>query len=185
MRAEDFYFIDENLQESPKDRALVQDRVAELNALLVDEDNSKNKIRVLGELAFLHRILGEFVSAEKALSNVAEILDHENHETRYQIVNEIRVATLRQWQSRFDEADEIFQRVCDLCSIHSQYEDLLDFCLQHQGKNYFDQEKYNSSIECFEKALQLRIVKNDPELIQSTQFALSVARRRSKGGSVK
>ena len=54
----------------------------------------------------------------------------------------------------------------------------MDFAYQHAGKNKFDQGKYTEALNLFQKALEIRFIKNDRELIDSTQLALKITRKK-------
>lgn len=45
---------------------------------------------------------------------------------------------------------------------------------QHKGKNEFDQEHYQQALDCFEKALDIRIQNQlSQDVIESSQSAIS------------
>lgn len=51
-------------------------------------------------------------------------------------------------------------------------QDIEDFLYQHMGKNKLDQGEYEEALAHFYKALEIRLVKNNSELIESTQLAI-------------
>ena len=53
---------------------------------------------------------------------------------------------------------------------------LIDFALQHQGKVLFDQGWFAAALERFNEALDLRRIKQLPELIASTELAIETTR---------
>jgi tetratricopeptide (TPR) repeat protein len=60
-----------------------------------------------------------------------------------------------------------------LSGAASDYE---DFALQHLGKCLVEMGRVDEAIACFDRALILRWMKADPELIASTEEALAGAR---------
>jgi tetratricopeptide (TPR) repeat protein len=94
------------------------------------------------------------------------------------VANSIRLAHVYQWMKHFDRAEALFIVVINKCREDSQASEYLSFALQHYGKLTFDQERYDEALEYFEAAMELRRNAGDQSLIDSTQLALDITRKR-------
>ncbi|WP_157259658.1 hypothetical protein [Paenibacillus sp. OSY-SE] len=96
-----------------------------------------------------------------------------NH-ARGQFINRIRLANTYQWNKEFQKSNEIFDVLVG--EFHNQadesLQDIEDFLYQHMGKNKFEQGEYEEAPTHFYKTLEIRLVKNNSELIESTQLAI-------------
>jgi hypothetical protein len=71
-------------------------------------------------------------------------------------------------------AEQIFDDVLDMCEKQDELSLFKNFALQHLGKLNFDLGDYDVALAYFEKALILRKIKGDKELIERTNFTISV-----------
>jgi tetratricopeptide (TPR) repeat protein len=100
-------------------------------------------------------------------------------------VTEIRLAQLAQFAGQLVEAQALLDPIIARCRSDPALESLLDFALQHQGKVLFDQGLFATALDCFNEALELRRIKQLPDLIASTELAIATTTReleRSTGG---
>ena len=56
--------------------------------------------------------------------------------------------------------------------VHPDYD---DFALQHLGKLLVERDRLREGLDCLRESLRLRQVKGDPELIASSQEAVTAA----------
>ncbi|MCM3342127.1 hypothetical protein M3650_26765 [Paenibacillus sp. MER TA 81-3] len=93
---------------------------------------------------------------------------------RGHFINRIRLANTYQWNKEFQKSNEILDVL--VREFHNQadesLQDIEDFLYQHMGKNKFEQGEYEEAPAHFYKALEIRLVKNNSELIESTQLAI-------------
>ncbi|MEM9923789.1 MAG: tetratricopeptide repeat protein [Cyanobacteria bacterium P01_D01_bin.50] len=167
--------FDDNLRDvanSPDEQA-----INFLNSQLNNNLDVSQKLQIIGLIGVYSRILCDFGTAHIFLSE-AIILSQQCDDKKSQLSNQIRLAHLYQWERNYAASDEIFSDAISICDNHPQLKSYLDFAYQHAGKNKFDQGKYIDAEDFFQKALQLRLVKNNQELIESTQLALQTVRQR-------
>ncbi len=172
------YEIDEDLREAPKDLNLVLSRIDEVAAAMNEDVETEDRVRHLGELGFLYRTIGELDAAEAFLGEVMELIEEDDLGPRFYVIYGIRLAHVWQWQMRFEESNPMFDSIIEVCEKVTECQDLLDFALQHMGKNLFDQGRFDEAALFFEQALLLRLKKCDKKLIESTKRALDVCRKR-------
>jgi tetratricopeptide (TPR) repeat protein len=178
------YTFDSNLRDIPDSPQDVEAEITSLSTLLSalpspePGTGNSDRIRLLGQLGHYSRLLNRLDEAERYLRQALDLSRQQDARIPL-LVNSIRLAHVYQWQGRFDLAEPIFLDAIRLCEDPaSEYADYLDFALQHYGKCLFDMGRYREAEVCFAKALQIRNQKGDPDLIQSTQYALDVVRSR-------
>jgi tetratricopeptide (TPR) repeat protein len=141
------------------------------------ENDLINKARIHAEIGNYKRGLGELLSAEEHLLSALAIVETNAATKRQAIIYSIRLAHVYHWQAKWDVALEMFNKLLEKTS-ETEFFDLKDFVWQHRGKMYFDQGRFEEALQDFENALVLRFEKNDLELVESTQQALSATRCR-------
>ena len=168
------YTFDVNLREVLENPNEVEEYV---QSLLIKIDSAANDIersKILGEAGVFLRMLGQLKEAQKCLEQSNEILGS-IPQSRWHCIQQIRLAHVYQWQKDFDRSNAIFNKLLD-CEAENE---LFDFVLQHAGKNYFDQQRYQEALVAFEKTLSLRQKKNSPkDQIESTQKSIVETQRR-------
>jgi len=90
---------------------------------------------------------------------------------RREAANLIRLATARQYGGQHAEAEAIFREALALTET-GDAADYEDFALQHLGKCLVETGRVAEAMLCFDRALVLRWMKADAELIASTEQAL-------------
>jgi len=170
--------FDNNLREVPNSPADMMSAMRYLVRKLEREDlETRERIKHLGLIGSYARILHEFAIAEAAITEAIKLCDTQELVPN-EVVNQIRLAHIYQWQGHYGESNRLFSTLLERTRTEPEVFYLEDFVLQHTGKNYFDQEKYGAALEFFEDALKLRLDKGDRELIQSTKHAIQETKRR-------
>lgn len=141
----------------------------------IDELNDEEKFKKLSQLAVHHRQLRNYDKAHELFKIASGYFEQAN--SKMEMINNLRWADVFRFEKRFQEALDLLNKAKKLISTHSFF-DYEDFYLQHLGKLYFDKGDYRNALECFEKALKLRIGKANPELISSTELALKITKQK-------
>ncbi len=154
----------------------IRERIAQgLDRLLEvrDAGDEAARLHLLGQIGNDQRSLGNLLEAEMFLTE-AVALARKLGDTRREAANLIRLATARQYSGHHAEAAAIFRDALARTRTGeaSAYE---DFALQHLGKCLVEMGEVEEAIACFDRALVLRWMKADPELIASTEAALHAA----------
>ena len=163
---------DDNLREHPESPSDFLKAARFLERELKDETDPVREAALMSKIGVYYRIAGDLATSLKNLKAADPLLDPVI-EPRLKCINWIRLATTYQWMRDFDNSDTCLQLA--LHTIDSNNLDTLtDFVYQHQGKSYFDRKWYGEARDWLQKALELRIKKDNKELIQSTRFALQI-----------
>lgn len=168
------YAIDPHtLRDIPNNPDDVARAVAFLQREVMREDiELTDKLRLYGQCGSLARIIGELDIAQKMLQQAIQLATSlGNHQAL--VVNQIRLAHVHQWRRDFDKSNAIFAGLLE--NIDPLY---ADFIYQHAGKNAFDQGDYKTALGYFHLALEIRMRKGDPTLIESTHMAIHAANLR-------
>lgn len=178
--------FDERLREVPQDpgafAAEVDRLAAKVRAL---QSDPAGQLAALGRAGPALRIVGRLDEARLAAS-AAVALAERLGDARAAFVNRIRLANVMQWQGRHDLATPLFERLVAQARAEDGLADLLDFALQHAGKDHFDQRCFAQAGRCFREALEIRQRKGDAALVESSAFALQqavLAAREAEGGA--
>lgn len=175
------FHFDDNLREVPNSPAQMQQAVEFLQFQLNNIDNdTRQKISLLGLIGSYARILHDFSTAKLALTSAFELSDSIN-DNRLKVINLVRLGHLYQWQLQYALSEILFEDAIAQCTNNPELKLYLDFAYQHMGKCKFDQAQYKQAQFYFEKALELRKLKNDQSLIDSTQLALDTVKRYRPG----
>jgi tetratricopeptide (TPR) repeat protein len=177
------YTFDANLREQPFDAQAMANGVAWLARRIASSGADRHALaRLKGMHGVYCRILGmldeALLSLEQAVVMAESVLD-----ARLVFINQLRLAHVYQWQGRFDLSTPMFEALLQRAESDRHLGLLLDFALQHAGKNAFDQGKYAEALSHFAGALALRRLKNDARLLASTETAIAAARQRMVGAA--
>lgn len=146
--------------------------------LLYSEDLAPIEKRgKLSLLNFVTRILGQLEEAEEFALEALKISKSTN-QMMYIVVDQLRLATTIQQQQRFTEANEMYLEIILATENFKPAKDLSDFAYYQFGKCLFDQKKYNEAKEYFIKALNIRLEKDNPELLKATEFAIEITENK-------
>lgn len=157
------YIFDEQLQEVPTNPVEMSAFVAsQIEELQRTEDNTK-KVKLLGEIGVYLRILRRLDDAEKYLLEAGSIISLKSLPISMYLSQQIRLAHVYQWKKNFKLSNAMFDGILKICDKEKNLGTLLDFSWQHAGKNYFDQRNWEKALYAFEKALELRKVRNAPQ----------------------
>lgn len=177
LRFEDNFNFDLNLREVPRFPERVEKRIGFLFSKMRDDDDVFDRIRHLSEIGVLRRIMGALDQAEIFIGKALSYIQEDDLGPSLFVVHGCRLANVWQWQERFEESNPMFD---DLIAIAEEHEDCLgyrDFVYQHAGKNLFDQKRLIEALNFFEKALALRLEKDNQGLISSSNFAIDLTRK--------
>jgi tetratricopeptide (TPR) repeat protein len=125
----------------------------------------------LGNACRISNLLGESVKyLERAVLLCRTIGDR-----KAELVNTIRLAEARKYNGELSIAEELLRTALKWTNEEG-FSAYKDFVLQHLGKCRLEQGAPDDAIRLLEEALELRIAKEDSELINSTELALQMAR---------
>lgn len=130
-----------------------------------------------GILGSFLRIVGELEESEKHLRASIEIYNNLNNQQDV-FTNKLRLAHTYQWWTNFEASNKIFTELLEIAETDIDYAHYLDYVYQHCGKNKFDQKDFQGALSFFEKALEIRLEKDDQELISSTESAIEACNYR-------
>ena len=161
---------DDRLRERPEFPEEFRNAVKYLEEKIKSPESELKKGQLLSYAGVLCRISGELEKSLLYLERAREIFNKEEHEISGYI-NRIRIAQTYQLMNRHDEAESLLKCLLEESS-EDEYGHLEDFIRQHLGKVYFDKGLYVDAESEFKKALKIRLLKDNEELIESTEFAL-------------
>ncbi|WP_230875029.1 tetratricopeptide repeat protein [Lysinibacillus cavernae] len=174
----DFYF-DKHLREVPISKNDMIKGIDFLkNEILSHCDNGQELASIYGLIGVYSRIINKIEESKKYLSLAIELNRQLGNHKRI-FVNELRLAHTYQWEKNFQESNKIFKKLMEQSENNSDNH-YLDFVYQHYGKNLYDQSDYRLALTYFEKALRLRVNKGNQELIDSTEYAISICNEQIK-----
>ena len=88
----------------------------------------------------------------------------------------IRLGEAIKYNGNHMKALGIFNEVLDNCKTKNNLL-YLDFAIQHKGKCLLELGRMTEAEQCFKEALELRELKGDVSLIESTQQALNFIKK--------
>lgn len=166
------YFDDNNyLREKCSNDDLLRDiihkfEVAKDSLLTKEPDIKADKLFLYSNIGNLYRILGNSQLAIECLEKAIE-LSEENK----LIINLIRLGEALKYSGQHGQSLIKFDEAIELCSYVSNT-GLLDFAFQHKGKCLLELGQIDAAFDYFQKAMQIRLVKGEQSLIESTQLAI-------------
>jgi hypothetical protein len=176
------YLIDPvSLRAKPVDPMAMENCARRLQDEAQQLPDSVEGARRASYAALLFTLLGEHESARQ-LIDFALARQSGVERLRDRTVTEIRLAQLAQFGDRLAEAHALLETIIARCRSDRALESLLDFALQHQGKVLFDQGSFAAALGCFNEARELRRIKQQPELIASTELAIATTTRNLRRG---
>jgi len=156
--------------------------------LLNKKENESNQIKkaIIGSLTAVYaRLVGEYDTSIKLLNECIVVFTSNGNAARA-LASKVRLATTLLWNEKFASADKIYKE-CHL-EIKQSAEPSLksqeDSVLYYLGKCKFEQKQYGLAVDLLVKALELRIIKGDIELIQSTEKSINIARKKLESTKV-
>ncbi|OUR96559.1 hypothetical protein A9Q84_09425 [Halobacteriovorax marinus] len=170
--------IQEDLREAPKSYDGMEKGVGFLKDEMNKTTDELNLASIYSLIGNYSRILLKLADSEKFLNFSLEI--YEKHELKIEaFAVKIQLATTYLWNEQFTKADKFFLSAIKLCekSQNEKIKDYLDFVIQHYGKSKFEQKCYHEANVLFVRAMELRVVKGNLELMESSQKALTVVNK--------
>ncbi len=170
----------DNLREYPKSASDILIAINRLESWLLEPSlDTHKRIHILGKLGSYSRSMYQLKKAATYLDEALNIIKiNDLLGKNLEISNRIRRAHVHHWSEEFYDSTQQFNAIIRECQSNEKIYSYLDFAYQHQAKNLFDQNLISDSILFFRKALKLRKLKNDASLIESTQFALNIAKKK-------
>lgn len=163
---------DDTLRMIPTDRdqltAAVEKTREELRALPEGADPAR--ARLLARWTGIGMVvLGYY---EEALPLLRQALDlaTSSGNTRAVIATELNLGDAYRYAGAADTADALYRKALD--AAQEQHPELVDFALQHFAKHLMERGDLLSARAHLWEARRLRVAKNDPGLIESTQAAV-------------
>ncbi|MFJ5770498.1 hypothetical protein [Psychrobacillus sp. NPDC093180] len=138
-----------------------EDRIDSLTARAVELNSEK--IFLYGNIGNLYRIVGKTNLAIESLQ-IAITLGESK-----QINNVIRLGEALKYDGQHEQALNKFDEAIELCVNNTTF---LDFAFQHKGKCLLELGQTSLAADYFRKAMQIRLIKGDQSLIDSTQKAI-------------
>lgn len=133
--------------------------------------DTQTLLRMLGSLGTYARLLQRYAESV-ALLHEALQLSQDLHLKAFEAANLIRLGTSYQYAGDNHRAETLFLQALQLTEQPEAHA-YRDFAWQHLGKFLAEQGMYQEAQNCFLAALELRKSKADPDLIASTQAAIS------------
>ncbi|HEY9840799.1 MAG: tetratricopeptide repeat protein [Candidatus Sericytochromatia bacterium] len=156
-----------------KDRELMAAYVAGLGELeQLSTASPEARLSLLSNLGAQACNLDLLEEARKYLET-ALALALKLHDAERELSIRLRLAITLQYLERLEQANEMFQMALKMTLV-PELQPYQDTVLQHWGKLLAEQGKYAAARKCFEQALMLRQLKQDPELIADSEDALEL-----------
>ena len=165
-------YFGEDLRAYPESSKDVVSYIAQEQIAIADLNGSE-KFKRLSRLAVKLGQVQEYAKAHVHFSDAADFFSESS--AIMSMLNFIRWADIFRFEKRFEEALEKLNRAEALLS-QNQFTEYEDFFNQHKGKLYFDKGEYAQALKHFEKAMSLRVGKNDLELVASTDLAIKITK---------
>lgn len=170
--------ICENLRDKPESIQDTKIAIQRIEHELKTTDSALKEAKLLAFSGGLQRRLLHLVEAETYLIKAINIMKNQQ-QILSQTAYEIRLAHVYHWRNKFNIANQLFEELLLRCKLDKTLKvHYLDFVLQHYGKCLFDQNQLKLAEQMFKKTLKIRLEKGIPELIQSTQYALEMTRKK-------
>jgi rhodanese-related sulfurtransferase len=161
------------LRDNPQDA--ISYNIEELRSTL-NQQAPTEQVRTLGLIATVHRIRREFEPAIQTFQQAIQ-LAHALGDERAIATNQLRLAIAYQYRGDEKQSIALFKEVLPkLESLDHQ----LDFGFQHWGKFLVEQGQVRAGLVFLERALAMRKVAGNAELIASSEKAVNEARKLLK-----
>lgn len=165
-----FFDPDQNLREQINDQSSVLDIIFDLEDQLDEAGDGDNddELYILMKLGHLYKVINK---PDESIHYYSEYLKNVPDFPKKQISAFINLGTSYQYAGDYKMALLCFEKAEIIINDEECFE-FLDFKEQHIGKYYLELYKYELAMDAFERALELRKEKNDPELIDSTEKSI-------------
>lgn len=142
---------------------------------LLDSLEPFERLLCLGELGSLYRSLQNYPAAQSYFKQALKLAITLKDFKRV-AANLVRLGVAKHYAGQWTEAQACFEQVLEDSRL--EFQAYHDFAWQHLGKLKVEQNELAFASDCFEQALALRQIKQDPELIRSTKLAIHVLEER-------
>ncbi|MCP4913572.1 MAG: hypothetical protein GY909_10670 [Oligoflexia bacterium] len=166
------------LREVPEDAESLRQGIEFLQDKIKESIGKKEKLKLYSQLGFYQRLLGSYQESLQSFDEATHLVNelNENNYLDSQLdAIEIRRSVTLLWMGKISQAQSSLTK---LQEKHEAMKDskYLDFIYQHYGKLKFEQKQFKTALDLFLKALEIRIVKGNIELISSTELAIAKTR---------
>lgn len=163
---------------NPSDMALfVENERESLKAFSHNTENVESireHCKRLGESANYLKTLRRVDESLKLFEEIDGYIRRYDLGARTLLVNNLRRADVLRYKNDFNSAREIFEKCLLQINETAALKDYKDFALQHLGKLHFDMQNYRKALDFFYEALEVRKIKNEPDLLDSTLLAIRI-----------
>ena len=178
---------DENLNETPEDledMSLYADvliAVARIEYEKPEKDRDWQQIaKNLGMAGVLRKMTKHFADAEKLLKASLELIQGKKLSQNLYVQQSVRLHDTQRRMKAYEESLQGLTKIVDLCSKNEAVAQYLDFAIQHLGKTQFTMGKIDEAMKSFQRALELRMKKQDRDLIESSQTAIKACQKKMR-----
>ena len=152
---------------------VIQNKIDGLKNTL-DDQPLPLRASLLAQIGSHYRCLEKLEESENCLRKALEVFNSLKR-IDAQIVTSIRLALTLHSKKKWTESEELYLNCIKKIesSQDSKVSSLLDFAYYNYARFLFEQKRYKTSLDFFIKALELRLIKGDIELINNTQIAIN------------
>lgn len=173
------YSIGDDLREVPDDAVQMQKGLLWLqeNFSKMEDQKSPKAAATLSRIGTFARMLGDLEVAESSFQDSLVILEEKGRSDQALAVK-LRLAIVHQFKGDYAKADNFYVNAIKVMknSKDERINRFLDFALQHLAKSRFEQKFYREALDYSLEALEIRLIKGDMDLIQSTEQVISKVR---------
>lgn len=173
------YSIKDDLKATPNNYEETIKGIALFQSKILNTDNIIDKAKLHSKLGFYLKIVGKFEESELSLKNAIELFTQEKDFLSC-FVAKIRLAQNFQFNNNLYSAINLINDLEKELNKNFELDFYRDFIFQHKGKILFDLKNYKEALIYFNKALKIRTLKNNEELINSTKLAIAVTKNSMK-----
>ena len=169
------FTINDQLRDVPEERTAVVNFVKKLEGQLEDlpPEDFEEKARLLGEIGTYQRTLGNLEEAQRNLLAGLDIIKTHGLNIKKELQFKIRLAHVYQYLGEFQSSNSLFEEILTSCDQRGDVLNFKAFALQHSGKNQFDQNNFQTALDLFQQALEIRIqLKVPQDQISSSMVAI-------------
>lgn len=167
-----------NLREVPVSKIqMLNGMIYIMEQLKGDQLSEEEKGEWNGILGYYLRIVGELEESEKHLKASIRINNHLSNQQAV-FINKLRLAHTYQWWTNYEVSNEMFRDLLEKAETDSDFSHFLDHVYDHFAKNLFDQKDFPTALSYFKKSLDLRLEKNNSELISLSETAIEACEYR-------
>lgn len=128
----------------------------------------------IGQVAAFLKMLRSLDEALENIELALSLIEEHDLGPHQVIVQSLRWADILRFRGEFEQAEEIFLSIIEICQSEKEVLYYLDVAYQHMGKLCFDLGDYKEALNNFDRAMELRKLKKDPNLIASTEMAIEI-----------